>query len=139
MNTLYFIMAGLVCSCVAKKQNKNPYIWFGVGCLAPICGVLFLLLIPMFKKYFRSKTHKKQDRVVTLEVTPICELNPEAGSLNKLWYFLDAENITVGPMSFPVFKQKWKEGKILPTTLIWNETLTSWQSFQDIFPKACTK
>ena len=75
---------------------------------------------------------------MTLDITPSFDLEIEPSALKKLWYFLDKENKTIGPISFQLFYQKWQEGRILASTHVWNETLSEWKLFKDVFPNAKT-
>lgn len=70
----------------------------------------------------------------TINVSPYADLSPDPISIQKLWYYLTNEGQTIGPMSFQVFYQSWKEGKIAKETYVWNETLTEWTYFKEIFP-----
>lgn len=140
--TLAFGLTGAYC---AKKMKKNPYIWFGIGCLCKGYLLLFIFLSPILKilslYFFRKKvfsTIKKpstmQEDTTTIEVPSYAELSIDAVSAEKLWYYLTADSQTKGPMSFQAFYKDWKAGKISKEMYIWNETLTEWTLFKNIFP-----
>lgn len=146
MPTLYLILIGGVTAYFAKRQGRNPLIWFAIGCFLPSFSLALLFILPIigyfFKRKFvktlnkaaRSKKSKENDPL-TINVPPFPDLNPSEEAIKKLWYFLDQENQTVGPMSFFAFYQKWKEGKIASKTFVWNDSLSEWKQFKEIFPQ----
>ena len=130
------------CAYYAKKQNRNPYVWFLIGLVFGIFGLFVLFLIPLFKYYIQKRISKKtsapkdfsyKETGTTVDITPISETETALNYLEKLWYYLDKENNQFGPMSYPLFKQAWKDGKIQSTTYVWNEELSSWKRFDELF------
>lgn len=141
---LYTLVFGLTGAYYAKRLKKNPYIWFAIGCLCKIYTLLFIFLIPAIarlslyllkRKIF--KTLKKPtfttNDPTTIDVPAHEELAIDALSAEKLWYYLNGEGESVGPMSFQAFYRDWKKGKISKETYVWNETLTDWAPFKEIF------
>jgi hypothetical protein len=142
MPILFMILTGMAAAYLAKKQGKPPLLWAGLACVltayAPsILIVLFLVGLTLKKgKTPQSKKRQFGDDVVTLNVTPTEDLSSKKEHVNTIWYFLDDKRNTVGPMSFSVLHQKWKDGKVFKETLLWNESLKGWKTFKDLFPKA---
>lgn len=144
---VYSLLAGAISAAIALKQKKNPFIWFGIGMLiGPIGCVILFFALPILGRFMLKRALKKAgqpttaknkaNEPVTFDVTPSFDLEVEPSALKKLWYFLDAENKTVGPISFQFFYQRWKEGRILASTHVWNETLSEWKPFKEVFPNA---
>lgn len=141
--TLAFGLTGAYC---AKKMNKNPYLWFAIGCFFKGFLFLVILLMPIFSalsfyflkkaifKHIKTPSSSKQDST-TIDVPAFAGLSAKPEAEKSLWYYLTKESQTIGPMSFHAFYRNWKEGKISEDTYIWNETLVNWAPFQEIFPE----
>lgn len=63
----------------------------------------------------------------TIDITPKVEPNAK----EAFWYYLDSDHTQQGPMSFDGLTRAFREGKIFPTTYVWNETLENWQHLKD--------
>ena len=134
---------GLTGACCAKKLKKNPYLWFALGCVWKIYALLFILLptfVGILSLFFLKKKVTKgpsfgasATEEVTIEVSPYGDLNVSPQMEKTLWYYLDSDGKTMGPMSFPAFYQARKNGLLSDKTLVWNETLSEWTSFQNVF------
>ena len=148
MSIVYLLLAGAVSAYCAIRQKKNPYLWYGIGVLiGPIGCLILFIALPIIGRYLIKRALKKTkqppsksnaNEPVTLNVNPSFDLDIEPSALKKLWYFLDTENKTIGPISFQLFYQRWQEGRILASTHIWNETLPEWTPFKEVFPGAKT-
>ncbi|MBS0626841.1 MAG: DUF4339 domain-containing protein [Verrucomicrobia bacterium] len=141
----YTLAFGLTGAYYAKRMKKNPYIWFAIGCFCKAYALLFIFLIPIIsrlslhlikRKMFKTmqKPSSTENKETTINVSPYADLTPDPISIQKLWYYVTDAGETMGPMSFQAFYRNWKEGKILKKTYVWNETLTEWTPFQEIFP-----
>lgn len=124
------IIMGCISAYIAKGRGKNPYLWFGLGMIFGLFGVIFAFFIPAKKGRRRpGSQHPTKEQVVTLDITPTL------GSFSKesYWYYLDGQNAQQGPMSYDALKRSFFEGKVKTSTYIWNEQLENWQAFSDIF------
>lgn len=121
-----WLVFGAVSAFVANRRGKNPYLWFFLGMFFGIFGLLFLFFAPKHRQ--AKKTVKDPN---TIDITPIIETKHQ----DKLWYYIDGQNQRHGPMSFQALSKVWGEGKILPTTYVWNEELTEWQPFGNFIKK----
>ncbi len=52
----------------------------------------------------------------------------------KEWYYLDAANKAIGPITEEKLKSIFDEGKISPTTYLWNEEMEDWKPLQELSP-----
>lgn len=140
----YTALCGVSAFYAAKQLKKNPYFWGTLGCLLKINVFVILFLIIPITKFFltlaiRRKIAKRfgsseqssspsEDDVISLT-----ELDENA--LQRPWYYLDPDNKTQGPISAQFLLKKWKDGSILASTYIWNETLTEWKTVTEMFPQ----
>lgn len=134
-----WIAFGTASAYYAKKQKRNPYLWFFIGLSLGMFGLLLLLMIPFIQKLRQKSLEKKQSQTPEASVAaPVFSL---AHSLDKsfadtLWYYLDEASSQKGPMSFNAFERDWKEGKFLSSSYVWNEKLSDWKLFSELFPTA---
>ena len=127
-----WIILGLMCAYYAKKQGRNPLLWFSIGLFLGVFGLILLLLLPFLQKLQKKSAAKKQPQIVELvDIVPVSPLSRILDPLftNTLWYYMDQTSTQKGPMSFAALENDWKEGKLLTTSYIWNEKLTDWKQF----------
>lgn len=117
LTILIWLIFGAVTSFYAKRNGKNPYLWFLLGTLLGVVGIFFLFFMP--------KAKRKEATIQAL--TAPKEL---------FWFYLDGENRQRGPFGFDVLKKAWLDGKLTPTTHVWNQTLDKWEPLIRFLP-AC--
>ena len=121
INVLLFSSAmGLFTSHLAKKKGKRPQVWFFLGFLFGIFGIILLYIVPTF-----SKREEKKPFVAPKPVE-------RSDAWIKMWYYLDPTRQPMGPLEFPDFLDKVKEKKIEGNTLIWGEGMKEWQKLSDL-------
>jgi len=54
------------------------------------------------------------------------------GPTDKFWYYIDELRNSQGPMSYNALSAAWKQGKVTPSTYIWNEELPEWKPLQEL-------
>ena len=112
------ILIGSLSAYLAYRRERNPYLWFGIGFLFGIFGILFLFFSPSRKK-----------KEVPVEAAPLPTIQ---GPSNKFWYYLDPAQQQQGPMSLDALTTAWREGKIDLSTYIWHEDLSDWKPLQEM-------
>lgn len=110
---------GLLAGYYAHERGRKQWVWFFIGLLLGILGLILLFLLPRIiqTRAFESKK--------PLLIDP----PPPAQVSKKFWYYLDAKDTQFGPMSFEALQAASKEGKISSQTYVWNEDLPDWQPF----------
>lgn len=122
---LALIALGAISAFLAKRQGKNPILWFFLGMFFGIFGLLFLFFSNSSSIQQSKRETKKQKDPNTIDITP--KVEPEAKA--KFWYYLDSENAQKGPISYNGLVQAYKEGEISSLSFVWNETLDDWKPF----------
>ena len=123
--------AALIAACLigglsaylSYRRGRNPYLWFFIGFLFGIFGIMAIFFAPLTKK---------KKGVASLQPTEIKPIPKIAGPKDKFWYYLDPSNQQQGPMSHDALTLAWKEGRIVPTSYVWNEELTDWKPLQEL-------
>jgi hypothetical protein len=133
-----WIAFGVASAYFAKKQKRNPYIWFVVGLFLGIFGLLLLLMLPLVQRLRQKSPPPSQQSPTTITIEAkqasilIDSLKPEYEK--ALWYYLDHKNMQKGPMSFQAFENEWGSGSINESSYIWSDVMTDWKTFKEVFP-----
>lgn len=132
LSTSIGIICGTICSNLANKYRKNQLLWFQMGFFFGILGILFFYI-----KLFIDKTRGPRlageavlvsGREMTLEPPPQkIEDKTKTTLESRDWYYLDAENKQMGPISFKELKVKVEEGVLNEKSLLWSEGMESWE------------
>ncbi len=121
LNILLFSgVMGLLCSHLAKKKGKGPLLWFLMGFLFGIFGLILLYIVPTFSK--------KEEKPVFQ--TPKAVERGDAWI--HMWYYLDPTHKQMGPFEFPEFIKRVKEKKVAKETLVWSEGMKEWKRLSDL-------
>lgn len=120
LNVLLFSSAmGLLCSHLAKKKEKRPILWFLIGFLLGIFGLILLYIVPSFsKKRAKKSSFRPPPRV------------QRSDAWIKMWYYLDPTHQQMGPFEFPEFIEKVKNEK--GHTLVWGEGMQEWKELSEL-------
>jgi hypothetical protein len=127
-SALMWIVFGALSAYLAKMRGKNPYLWFFLGMLFGVFGLLFLFFAPK-PRSAPSREKRGSDDPKTIDISP-----PYDPTYNeKFWYYLDGQNQQFGPMSFDALYRLLGEEKVSKKTFVWNESLESWKSLEEFF------
>lgn len=124
---------GSLCSNLAKQKNRSSTIWFVVGFLTGIFGVMAIFILPVRKvlpetklatvgaKEWGSVEEKEKDN------TPMIRYTLE----KSRWYWLDSQHVQQNEISFVELKEMWKENKLGKETFIWQKGMKEWKKIKD--------
>lgn len=123
------LVMGAISAYMAKSRGKNPYLWFFLGSLFGIFGLMLLV--------FSSKPAPKAAQKGEVGSSPTIDITPaiDPEHQNKLWHYLEPDNTQHGPMSFDALSRALMEGKISKNTLVWSENLEGWKPLGEILVK----
>ncbi len=116
---LFSFLAAFTSAYFAHKRGRNPYLWFFLGGVFGIFGLMAI--------FFAPRNRPKPLPPIKLEPQPYL-----VGPVDKFWYHLDPSHQQQGPMSYQAITKAWKEGKIKPSTYIWHEELVDWKPLEEI-------
>lgn len=110
---------GVLSSYIAFKRGRNPYLWFAVGFIFGLFGIMAIFFAPLAKK----------KRVAAPRPKPQPYIH---GPTDKFWYYVDELRTQQGPVSHHALSKAWKEGKLQPSSLVWHENLENWKPLQEM-------
>ena len=117
---LFSGVMGLLCSHLAKRKGKKPPLWFFLGFLFGIFGLILLYIVPTFSKEEKQPAYKPPKPV------------EHSDAWIRMWYYLDPTHKQEGPLEFPDFIKKVKEKKVAKETLVWSEGMKEWKKLSDL-------
>ncbi len=121
---LWFIL-GAACGYLALKKGRNPYVWFFIGLIFGLLGILALYIIS-----FRAR--KKEPEVeIPIKITEINQ-EPLLPGVQKVWYYLDKNHQQCGPISFQSLQNEITIGEIAASSYVWNEEMENWKQIKDL-------
>ena len=117
---LFWIFFGFLCSYIAKRKARNPNLWFWLGILLGIVGVILILCLPKFPmKKQKPASKPKREEPKQLE-TP------------ELWYYLDKTRLSKGPLTLKELQNIWKEEGCTEATYLWKEGMEGWKHLKEL-------
>jgi hypothetical protein len=122
-NLLCLFAIGFVGAYVAKKRKLNPFFWFGICAFFGLIPLLIFIFLPRFLKKPKANTPP-----------PVKAAPPLPFPAETIWYYLDENEQQMGPMSFVKLQEMKFNKKLHEDTYIWNEIMTYWKQWKDVFP-----
>lgn len=137
-----WVIVGLICSFVAKSKGRNQYLWFTVGVLFSVLGLLVLFLLPSLKKEKEPKTTPAGIKSMNSEAAlpseeeenfqpqsePVMRIKPDSSL--EWWYIYVSEEEKViekrGPMKVEDLRKEFVYKKLSISTYIWCDELADW-------------
>lgn len=116
----------------ARQQGRNPVLWFVIGILLGIFGLLILLFYPS------PKTDPKEGMPTMSVSEPDPALKAAHGAApsttvpasqedDKLWFYLDSNHQQMGPVSIYALKELWNRGQLELMSYVWCEGMQQWE------------
>ena len=118
---LFSGIMGLLCSHLAKKKGKRPPIWFAMGFLFGIFGLILLYIVPTFTKAEQKKPAYQPPKPME-----------RSDAWIRMWYYLDPTHKQEGPFEFPDFINKVREKHVAKETLVWSEGMDEWKKLSEL-------
>ena len=128
-----WLILGTICSRVARHRGRNPTLWFFLGVVLGVIGLLILYIMPSKKAAVATAPATasiRNEEPIEISVSPTDPAPPAESTI--LWYYLDNENKQYGPMSFTALQGAWDDDQITSSTYVWNEKMENWQTLEEL-------
>lgn len=131
-SVLLWLIIGAICSRTAKHRGRNPSLWFFLGILLGVIGLIILYILPPKKVTLATAPSSNPIIPPPIEVSPSLIGTENGPETTTLWYYLDEANKQYGPMSFNALQTAWDEDQMTSSTYVWNEQMENWQTLEEI-------
>lgn len=116
-------LIGLASAYLAFLRGRNPYIWFAIGLMFGMIGLLFLFILPSHSEKLKISLNKEIGSV---------DIEKEDIYQEIEWYYLDKKHEQQETLSFLELKESWDKGKINRETYVWSDGMEEWQKICEI-------
>lgn len=118
-----WLLLGGATSYFARQRGRDPLVWFFIGMLLGILGLLLLFLLPSV-----ALEEEKSREGDTLE-----ELKEEdSGFRFREWYYLSNAREQVGPNSYSNLRDMWNSKTISEETYVWCDGMEIWKKIEEL-------
>lgn len=128
LSFLLWVLMGAATAYFANQRGRDPVIWFMVGMLLGVLGLLLLFVLPPVAGEDTTEMLLKEE----LPEKPQELAKPHDDYLIKDWYYLDASRAQQGPMDYHALKAAWDAGAIGAHSFVWCEGMSEWQRIEQL-------
>lgn len=132
MTFVFWMLIGGATSYFASQRGRDPFIWFMIGSLLGILGLVVLFLLPSVKESEESGGSSPDNDSLVDTSHEIVSSDFTHDYLVKDWFYLDAAGQQQGPVRFDVLREKWNSGTLLPESYLWCEGMDNWKKVADL-------
>lgn len=126
---LFWIFWGSLTSYLAKGRGRDPVAWFLLGMALQVIALIILYVIPALNKTETTELELNEDEQMAGFEYP----DPLKEFQSKEWYFVNADRIQHGPLSFEELQKQWADGNMSRMSFVWSEGMADWCQVKD-FP-----
>ena len=124
-----WLAVGSATAYFAQQRGRDPLIWFMIGMLLGLMGLLLLFLLPPISDGEDSSDedeYKAQDEKA--EIVPFVTSHD---CLIKDWYYYDINKQRHGPVRFDMIKNLWEDGVLHSDSYVWCEGMDKWIKIEE--------
>jgi hypothetical protein len=136
-----WLMIGSATAYFANQRGRDPWIWFMIGMLLGLIGLLILFLLPAAKSE-NSPSSSEEIEFPIVELDPPLPLPPVTFNNDSEWYYYNHKQEQQGPITYENLKSLWQAGEINEETYMWCEGMKDWkklEELQDLYAKLLLK
>lgn len=122
------LLIGAITAYYAKQRGRRPTVWFMIGALFGLLGLLLLFLMPSYASTAQETTDSQSQAITP---TP-GQISFSQDHLEKEWYYMDENHQQQGPIAFVALKQAWQHKTLFPDTFVWCEGMLDWRQIKDV-------
>jgi len=113
------LILGAMTAVFAERRGRDPWIWFFVGMLLGLLGLLLLFILPPAVK---TKDEKP----------PTTQPEPQQTLPEKLWYYLDQQHAQHGPVPLSQLKDLMAKNELSAASYVWSEGMETWKKIGEL-------
>lgn len=129
LSIIVWLTIGSATAYFANQRRRDPWIWFMIGMLLGVIGLLILFLLPNAKEGKLPPTNKDSEySIVELDPEPLSK----SISYDQDWYYYDHKQNRQGPVKVEFLRTLWKQGEIDEETFLWCEGMDEWKKLESL-------
>lgn len=122
-----WVLIGTMASYLANQRGRDPYIWFFIGILLGLLGVLLVFLLP-------PVIASKEEKTVVPNTPSSTIVTNESSVVSTEWFCLDKTRKQQGPIAIGILRELWKKGNIDAKSYVWSEGMSGWKRIEELIP-----
>lgn len=122
-----WMFIGVITAYFAQKRGRDPLIWFMIGMLLGVLGLIVLLILPASKANVEPINEKIEEAFLPSSPAPLVPEETALPFLTKEWFYIDSLKQQQGPISFDSLKKIWYEQQLSDQTYVWSEGMEGWE------------
>ncbi len=130
LTILLWLMIGSATSYYAYQRGRDPLLWFMVGMMLGLFGLLLLFVLPVVEPEGQEQTQK--DSSTTTTPSPTAFQSEHQDHVVKDWYYYDGAHERHGPVRYDTLKVLWHAGDIDENSYVWCEGMTDWKRIEHV-------
>ena len=99
----------------ASRRGRDPYIWFFLGFVFGLFGLIALFILPDIKKITLPSPEPKK-------YSPI---------LYQEWFYLNSNNEQQPAINFEQLKKMWDDGILISSSYVWTKGMDNWKQIKN--------
>lgn len=133
LSIVVWVLMGWLTSYFAQQRGRDALIWFFIGLVLGIFGLILLFLLPKFdpKDPSTVPAQKSSGENDTLEIQPLAASKIPV-ELDLPWFYVDLEHKQQGPIFVQDLQRLWKDQRINADTFMWHEGMDNWKRVAEL-------
>lgn len=133
LSIVLWILLGWVTSYFAQQRGRDPLIWFLIGMLLGLIGLLLLFILPPVEEESGAQSPSEEAELSGEPKMVVEMLDEKSLPFQHLnWFYMDLDHKQIGPISFKQLKDTWMENKVGPGTFVWSEQMSNWKKIEEL-------
>lgn len=125
----FWLLMGISAAYFANQRGRSPYVWFAIGILFGLLGLLFVFLLPVVNK--DELELEQGDSGVNKESFTLLPAYKNHEFFIKDWFYLDSQHKQQGPVSFDILKKMLQDETIQRSSFVWCEGMLDWKKIEE--------
>jgi GYF domain 2 len=124
LSVILWLMIGSATAYYANQRGRDPVVWFMIGMLLGLFGLLLVFILPS------GKTENKEQSIDSTHDITVFTAVPDYPLVG--YYYYDRNQNRQGPLSLDDLKNAWTQKQVDKETFVWYEGLLDWKKIEEL-------
>lgn len=125
---ILLLSIGGITAYFAEKRGRNPSIWFFLGMLFGVFGLILLFILPVS----REETEKNSAEIPPEIKKIVAEPEPLPVIEEKQWFYLDQKKQQFGPVLASQVQALLDKGELTSGSYVWSQGMAGWKKVGEL-------